>query len=620
MRDKSAILSGILCHTKDDLGLASDSRLVARSLSLVIRYGRMAIRPYAGIMNFDALTLAAVAEELRHTIIGGRVQRVVLPTPLSLGLEIYRAGQRYQVLASAEPRTARVHLLSAKPTRGVERDTPLTLLLRKYVKNGFVTAVEQPDLERILVLSILKHPQPRKEDEEAIDTELRCELVLELMGQRSNIILVDDDNLILDAVKRVPADGTRRAILPRTPYLAPPAPPRQRDPRTATANGIATLVDAAHGDLARAIAHAYAGVSPQLAREAVHRATGDPNAHFAPDLPFESIAAELRKLWTDPFAPSLAYEGDTPVAFAPYHMTHYPDVRPVASISAALESFYAAAPRVTGHAQRRESLRQQLSNIRDRLMRQRESLSRELARAEALDRLRWEGEMIFGFLHAIEPGQRELRVEDEIIKLDPDTTPVANAQARFREYDKAKGALAGVPERLTATEQQLRYLDDTLALLELADSYEAIAAIEREAREQGFAKPGDKKQPRGPRSAPLRLRSSDGLTILVGRTAGQNEEVTFRLARPDDLWLHARDAPGAHVVIQRADDVPDRTLQEAAGLAVYFSSARASTTAEVVVTERRYVKKVAGGPPGLVTYRNERAIRAAPLGPSEVGT
>ncbi len=570
-------------------------------------------------MNFDALTLAAVADELRHTIVGGRVQRVLLPTPLSLGLEVYRAGQRYQVFASADPKAARIHLLSARPTRGVERDTPLTLLLRKYVKHGIVTAVEQPDLERILVLSILKHPQPRKDDEEPIDTELRCELVLELLGQRSNIILVDDDNLILDAVKRVPADGARRAIMPRAPYIAPPAPTRQRDPRRATANGIAALLDEATGELARAIARAYAGVSPQLAREAVYRATGDPNVQLAPDLPFESIAAELRNLWTEPFAPSLAYEGDSPVAFAPYHMTYYPDVRPVASISAALESFYAAAPQVTGHAQRRESLRQRLGDARERLMRQRESLGRELARAEALDRLRWEGEMIFGFLHAIEPGQRELRVADEIIRLDPDKTPVENAQARFREYDKAKGALAGVPERLTATEQQLRYLDDTLALLELADSYEAIATIEREAQEQGFLKPGDKKQPRGPRTAPLRLRSSDGLTILVGRSAGQNEDVTFRLARPDDLWLHARDAPGAHVVIQREGEVPDRTLQEAAGLAVYFSPARASTTAEVVVTERRYVKKVAGGPPGLVTYRNERAIRAAPLGPGELG-
>jgi predicted ribosome quality control (RQC) complex YloA/Tae2 family protein len=294
-------------------------------------------------------------------------------------------------------------------------------------------------------------------------------------------------------------------------------------------------------------------------------------------------------------------------------------VRPVASISAALESFYAAAQKVTGHAQRRESLRQRLMDVRERLMRQRESLSRELARAEALDRLRWEGEMIFGFLHAIEPDQRELRVEDAIIKLDPEKTPVENAQARFREYDKAKGALAGVPERLTATEQQIQYLDETLALLELADTFEGIAAIEREAQEQGFLKAGDKKQARGPRSVPLRLRSSDGLTILVGRSAGQNEEVTFRLARPDDLWLHARDTPGAHVVIQREGDVPDRTLQEAAGLAVYFSPARASTVAEVIVTERRYVKKVAGGPPGLVTYRNERAIRAAPVSPGELG-
>src|SRR3712207_4871968 len=157
--------------------------------------------------------------------------------------------------------------------------------------------------------------------------------------------------------------------------------------------------------------------------------------------------------------------------------------------------------------------------------------------------------MIFGFLHALEPGQTELQVEDDVIRLDPDKTPIENAQARFRDYDKAKAALAGVPERLEATDAQLQYLDETLVLLELADSYEAIAGIEREVEEQGLLRPQPgKRTPRGPRGAPLRLRSSDGIPISIGLSAGQNNEVTFRLARPDDLWLHVREAPGAHEI------------------------------------------------------------------------
>jgi predicted ribosome quality control (RQC) complex YloA/Tae2 family protein len=570
-------------------------------------------------MNYDALTVKAVAEELRATIVGGRIQRVILPTPLSIGLEVYHAGQRHQLFASANPTSAHVHLMSAKPTRGVERETPLTLLLRKYVRNGFITAVEQPDLERILVLSIIKHPPPRKAEREDddVDDEQRCELIFEVMGQRSNIILVDDDNLILDAVKRIPAEGTRRTIMPREVYIAPPHPANRRDPRTVTGVGLAALLNGVEHDLGKAIIATYAGVSPQQAREAIMRATGQPGMPLDPGLPFDAIARELHALWTEPFQPSLAYQNDLPIAFAPYLMAQFADVRPVASISEALDTFYAAAENITAHAQRREALKQRLLDVRERFQRQREALSRELDRAAALERLRWEGEMIFGYMHTLEPGQTELRVEDQTIKLDPDKTPVENAQARFREYDKAKGALAGVPERLATTDAQRAYLDETIALLDLADSYEAIMGIEREVQEQGFLKaPTGKAQARGPRSRPLRLRSSDGLTIYVGRTAGQNEEVTFRLARPDDLWFHVRDMPGAHVIVQVEGAAPARTIAEAAGLAAYFSAARASTSAEVALTQRRHVRKIAGGPPGLVSYRNEQTIRAAPLAPA----
>jgi len=566
-------------------------------------------------MYFDALTLAAVADELRGTIVGGRVQRVLLPTPLSIGLEVYNAGTRHQLFASADPRTARVHLLSAKPTRGSDRETPLSLLLRKYVRNGFVAAVEQPPLERILVLSILKHPAPRKEDPDDVDEELRSELVLELIGSRANILLVDDNNLILDAVKRVP-DGAKRAIMPRQPYIAPPRPDRL-DPRSATGSGIRAAGEGER-DLLKALTGIYSGVSPQQAREAVVRATGGAPIEGDVAPPFDAIAQALRGLWSEPFEPSLAYDDEQVVAFAAYRMQQYAETRQVAGISEALETFYAGAAQVTSHAQRRDALLRRLGEVRERSRRQLESLSRELERASALERLRWEGEMIFGFLHQIEPGQTELTLEGRTIRLDPQRTPVENAQARFREYDKAKAAVAGVPERLAAAENELRYLDETIALLELAEGYAAIAAIEREATEGGLLKAPGGKTPRGPRSQPLRVTSSDGIPIWVGRSSGQNEEVTFRIARPDDLWLHVREQPGAHVLIRADVPVPDRTLEQAAGLAAYFSRARGSTSAEVVVTRKRNVRKIPGGPPGLVSYRDERSLRVAPLAPDAI--
>jgi predicted ribosome quality control (RQC) complex YloA/Tae2 family protein len=571
-------------------------------------------------MNFDALTLAAVVDELQRTLVGGRIQQVLLPTPLSIALEVYGHGRRHYLFASADPRSARVHLLETKPTRGVEAQPPLLLLLRKYVRNGIIQAVKQPPLERSMVLSILKRPPPRKDerDDDDVDYELCSELIVEVLGQRANIILVDDNNLILDAVKRVPGDDRRRSILPREPYLAPPRPKTLLDPRRATSHAMAELAGGDERNLAKAIVGAFAGVSPQQARETIVRAVGQPVDSIAPDLPWAELAQSLRELWTER-APSVAYGDDVPVAFAPYHMQQYPVVRPAATIGAALETYYAATQTITAHAQRRDALRQRLEDVRERLQHQLDALNRELAKAEALDRLRWEGEMIFGYLHAIAPGQRELVVEGETIKLDPDKTSVENAQARFRDYDKAKGALAGVPERVASTQAQAQYLDDTLALLQFAERYEDIAAIEREVQEQGLLKADSgKRSPRGPRAAPLRLVSSDGIPIYVGRSAGQNEESTFRIAQSNDLWLHAREVPGAHVIVKTERTVPERTLEEAAGLAAYFSALRNSTSVDVVVTERRHVRKVSGGPPGLVTYRNERALRVAPLNPQEL--
>lgn len=562
-------------------------------------------------MSVDTLTVTAVVEELRHTLLGGRIQHVVLPSPLSIGLEVYRSGRRYQLLASANPLSARLHLVERKPTRGVEQDTQMLLLLRKYVRHGVITAIEQPDLERIAVLSITKYAGGRNSDEEDDDDEeRRCEIVVEMLGQRANLILVDDDNLILDAVKRIPGTGEGRAVIPRAVYILPPRPPGRLDPRTATAAGVRVALERG-ADPAKALAAVYGGVSPLLAREVLARAAADGGSP-------EAIADKLRALFEQPFAPSLAYEDDQPVAVAPYLLTHLADVRPVTSISAGLETFYEATEHLTSHAQRRERLLARLGEIRARYERQREALARELKRAAAVDRLRWEGEMIYGYLHTIEPGQRSLEVDGRTISLDPSKTPVENAQAKFREYDKAKGASAGVPARMAETEAQLGYVDEMLLMVELADSFEVIAAIERELAEQGVLGARGER-PKGPKGTPLRVQSSEGATILVGRSAGQNEQVTFREAQPHDLWLHARDVPGAHVVVRADSLVGDATVAEAAGLAAYFSKARHSTAVEVSVTERRNVRKVPGGPPGLVTIRGEHTLRVPPLRPDEVG-
>jgi predicted ribosome quality control (RQC) complex YloA/Tae2 family protein len=603
-------------------------------------------------MYFDALTLTAVADELRATILGGRVQRVLLPGPLSVGLEVYAQRQRYQLLASADPQVARVHLVRARLSRGVEQATPLLLLLRKYVLGGRIVAIEQPPLERILVLSIAKEAARRNHLEsqippEAIPTEddsddteyddeqppaaadpdqpaLQCELIIEPMDRRSNIILVDDDNLILDSVKRVTPEISRRVILPRHVYELPPRQ-EKRTPQTATTAGMAALLESGARSLTRAIVGAYRGVSPQVAREAVYRALGHPDAELSPALPLEELATHLRELFTAPWQPTLTFTEERPQAYAPYVLTHLSGAAPQSDMSVALETFYAARESVTAHRQRRERVQQQLTEARDRLQHQQSQLAAELERAQHLEQQRWEGEMILGFMHTLSPGQQTLEVEGQTINLDPDHSPLEAAQARFRTVDKAKSALEGVPERLKATEQQLAGLEELLALLALTDVREQIDQIAQEAEEQGYIKPaharagtGRRGKPRTPRLKPLHLVSSDGFDIFVGRSSEQNAEVTFRIGQPDDIWLHVRTIPGGHVIVRSGGrDIPERTLEEAAGLAAYFSGVRHETAVDVDLSRRKGVRKVSGGPPGLVTYQAERTLRVAPRPPWE---
>ncbi|HWQ11974.1 MAG TPA: NFACT RNA binding domain-containing protein [Roseiflexaceae bacterium] len=597
-------------------------------------------------MYFDALTLAAVVSELRQTIVGGRIQRALLPSPLSVALEVYAGHRRHHLLLSAHPRFARVHLSQARPSRGVDAQTPLLLLLRKYAVRGWILSVEQPDLERVLVLSIAKRPPKRntgphatpeaelpahEEDDEPDqpppapgDDLLRCELIVEAMDQRSNIVLVGDNNIILGAARIVTPKMSRRPIVPGEPYELPP-PQEKRDPRHTTATGVQALAEGAAGeggragqDLARALVGAYRGLSPLAAREAVFRAVGRADAPLGPDLPWERVAAAVRGLVEGEPEPCLVPGEDAPAAYAPYMLTHMPGARPVASISAAIDAFYAPREQLTAHSQRRAALRQRLLEARERLERQRAALASELERARELDQLRWEGEMIFAFMHTLQPRQAELEVEGRRIALDARKSPVENAQERFRAYDKAKGALEGVPERLRAVEAKLAGLDETLALLELAEGYEQIEAMAREAQAEGYLPASDggrKGKPARP-LPPLRLESSDGYTIYVGRSAGQNQQVTFRLGAPDDLWLHARGIPGAHVIIKSGGRaVPERTLLEAAGLAAYFSAGRGEASVEVEVARRSQVRRVRGGPTGLVTYHAERAVRVAPRPP-----
>lgn len=537
---------------------------------------------------FDATTLAAVVDELNAKILHGRVQEIVQLDALTVGFEIYSRHQRHYLYATAHPDDARVHLISQKLRGTGETPSPLLWLLRKYAENAFIHSITQLPHERVLQLQ-LDHSF------EGVST-----LVIETIGKYSNIILLDAEEVVIDAVKRVtPAMNRVRVTLPRHKYVPPPS---QNKLTTVTPASLARILAEHPGEpLWRVLVQTMAGISPLLAREIEHRA-GAQNG--------ERIVEVLTQLTRAPWQPSVAYEEGEPAAFAPYSLTQFTDVRACDSISQAIETFYGAP---ASYAAVKELWRTQLAEARNRLARKRDALAQSLPPIEEIERLRLCGEMILVYASQIRAHQSVLKAETEAgeieIALDPNLSAIENAQKYFKEYHRAKDAAERVPALLAQANTEVEYAEQMLNDLELAENRAEIDAVIVAAREAGLLAEAKQKVKPKP-SVPRTFTSRDGLTILVGKNARQNEEITFRRARADDLWLHARGVAGAHVIIVRAGrEIPASTIEEAARLAVQYSQARNDSAAEVIVTPRKNVHRVRGGRAGMVSVKTSSIVR-----------
>ncbi len=622
-------------------------------------------------MHFDALTLAAVADELRETVASGRVQQIVLPDSRSVALEIYAHRERRHLLLSAHPQASRVHLLEHKPRRGVPKETPLLLLLRKYVRSARLASVELPaPFERVLFL-LFHHPQHG-------DTTLAVEPI----GQLGNVILLNADGRILDALVRVPAgENAQRVLLPRREYQLPPPQGRlppfgESDEPHGEAGWSPADGDGAGEEKAqqlwRSLLNRFAGVSPTLAREAAWRASGDAGAPFTIQA-FAEARRVLGDLWaaaaTGDWTPGIAVDEEEGVAaFAAYELHFCGEFVQTESMSAAAAAFYAAQERDVS------SSRDEYAGVRGgvaALVRQAQARVQRQLRAVAADepgpgepeRVRAQAEWLLALSSQIayanrpggqegfslqdglaavrpgpngqmqlvifaagadfgQPGEKEPGAEesDLIIVLDPKRTPVEQAERMFDRAAKMERAARIIPRRRARLEADRAYLQQLESDLSLAQDQPEIVAVREALREAGYLRQRSGRREKTPRdrSRPLRYLSPEGFPILVGRNARQNEIVTFSEAGRDDLWLHVRDGPGAHVVIRcGGQPVPELTLNVAARLAAWYSGQRGNAGVAVAITQQRFVTRMAGGRPGQVHYRGEETIRVAAELPAE---
>jgi predicted ribosome quality control (RQC) complex YloA/Tae2 family protein len=600
---------------------------------------------------YDALTIAAIVDDLAEQFDAARVQRIYQVDPLTVVLQLY-TGRAKWLLASADPQAYRIEILDSAPPPDPDLVSPLLLLLRKHVQGGRIVAVSQPPYERIVKITVAKPYGDETEagdDPPALDgapdqSATYAELIVELMGRRSNVILTNDAGRVYDALKRVtPLMSPARPMLPGKPYQPPPAQAKG-DPFLATAREILTSSRGSTQPLGRWLVSAYLAVSPLLASEVAARAGLDADRSVAEltTADAERLASVLVALYsllhTGQWEPWLYALESGEVLFSPIPLVSLPDDEIVHSqaYSSILEAAAAARAydsngetgRSSRHAVRRARLVQEIDQARERVQQRLRSLNDQVVAAESAEELRVRGEMIYAWLSQIEPGSASFTTPDGLrIELDPERTLVENAQHYFERYRKAKSADEQLPALVAQAERQLRELDQLRLMADQAASYDEIESIRQEWQAWAGSRVGVKASQRRGEARPSpsarnprQLRLPSGDTILVGRTGRQNAVATFEIAGPADLWLHARDMPGAHVILRSPKPQADETaLEAAASLAAYYSDGRNSTAVPVDITERRYVRKISGAGPGMVTYRNERTVQAKPRSEAELG-
>ena len=561
-------------------------------------------------MPMDGLTLGFAAREINACIVGGRVDKVTQPEKDAIVLLVRAGSTNYKLLLCASPNNARLHFTAQNFSNPLEPPM-FCMLLRKQLLGGRIAAVRQIAGDRVIHIDV-------DTVDEMGDHVLR-RLVLEIMGRHSNLILVDGEGRILDAARHVSFDMSRvRQVQPGLPYLPPPAQDKL-DPADVTADKLLEYLSRA-GDvpLHKAIAASISGMSAPTAKELAFRVL-ERGADRSDDLPATAarLADLIRRLpeMADPRV-LLDDEGSPADVFAfPYLMHPLDNQASAPTMSAALERYFGARDRQDRLNQKSASMVKLLKTHIERCEKKLAQQEEDLSNTAKLEEYRLMGELINANLWQLKKGQTEAQLQnfyDEeggmiTVPLDIQLTPVQNAQRYFKKYQKARTTREMAAAQHESTLQELNYLESALLDVGKCVGESELEEIRQELASTGYVKKtANRRQQRAlPKSKPYHYRSSDGVDILVGKNAAQNERLTGD-ARPGEMWLHAKDMPGSHVIIKAEGSIPDSTLSQAATLAAWYSKGQHSSMVPIDYTLKRYVKKIPGGATGMVTYTNQK--------------
>ena len=561
-------------------------------------------------MPLDAVTVSALAKELSERLEGGRIDKVQQPERDMLLLSLRAKGENLRLVIAAGTGNARAGI-----TRGSfenPAEPPMfCMLMRKHLVGARILSVTQPEYERLLIFTLDTH------DELGVQSEKK--LAVELIGRSANAVLIGADGRIIDCMRRMDFAGDAlRRMLPGMIYRLPPKQekpvffaldPEQRRALIASADKTVP-VD-------KWLMDSFSALSPLICRELAYRCDNDyVNLPDACDALCEAVAAgEL--------APWLISIDGKPKDFSFMAISQYGPAAQLErydSFSEMLDTFYTRRDRAEQQRRRSHDLTKTVRTLRDRQQRKLAAQHEELRRTEGREDIRHQAELVTANIYRLRRGDRSLECEDYYdpacpvvhIELDPLKTPQQNAAALYKEYNKLKAAEQHLTVLTREGERQLDYLNSVLDELERAETDRDLSDIRRELTETGYirARKGGKAERVKPQ-LPLKFISDDGLEILAGRSNAQNDELTLKLARRTDYWLHTQRVHGSHVIIRcEGEEPPPRTLEQAAGIAAYYSQARGAGKVQVDYTMVRNVRKPSGALPGKVIYTDHKTMLA----------
>ena len=568
-------------------------------------------------MAFDAYFMTAVLEEIRQRCLGARVDKIHQPSRDTLILHLRCREGREKLLFAANPTAPRLHLTENSPENPAEPPM-FCMLLRKHLLGARLVEITQPEMERCAVFTF--------DCTDEMGFPVRKRLVAELMGRTCNLYLLAPDGRILDCLRRVGLDeSAKRAALPGLNYI-PPEPVTKQNPKAMAKEDYVNLLALPGADvLSDRLMDALCGLSPLVCREAALFAAGDTDARVT-GLDTDSVSEKLALFFAEHLnhpAPYFYAQADgTPKQFAFCPIRQYGDYRQAESFGALLDSYYTLRDKKDLIRQKSQGVRKTVNNLCQRLRRKLALQEKELEATHDRERLRQLGDILTANLSRVTKGQQCVLCQDfydedmkEIeIPLSPILSPQQNAAKFYKDYTRMKNAEKELTHQLALGTEELQYLESVLEELNRADTEAELEEIRQELQSGGYLRqePGRKRMKQG-KLPPMRFESTDGFPIYVGRNNRQNDELTFKLARKDDIWCHASKVHGSHVIIACGGAaVPDDTVTQAAQLAAYYAETGGGQNIPVDVTRVKQVKKIPSGKPGMVIYHTYRTVVANP--------